>query len=192
MLPDGTTVFRVGLFTHGLNTASQGTHNAHVEQRNDSLVRKFLGYDRLEFRELIPLINYYYACIVCPMINHFMPSFKLKGKLRIKSRTRRIYEAPVTPYQRLMDSAFLPEARKIQLSAIHRSLNPVTLAKKERRIRSLINTCLKRLRAGQPMPQKVPSYELWMSLIPNPPRGRSAYAYGYVDTSPADRRTRGH
>jgi hypothetical protein len=76
--------------------------NAHVEQRNDSIARRYLGYDRLSFRQLVPLINYYYAKIVCSLHNQFVPSFKLQDKIRIKSRTRRIYNKPTTPYSRLM------------------------------------------------------------------------------------------
>lgn len=148
--------------------------NAHIEQRNDSMVRKFLGYERMDFREIIPLLNHYYGNIVCPMINHFMPSFKLKEKRRIKIRTRRIYDDPVTPYQRLMESSYLSEMQKLKLQTVHRALNPVTLAKEEKKIRTLIDTCLKRLRAGQEMPDRVPAYELWMPLIPNNPSSRSA------------------
>ena len=72
--------------------------NAHVEQRNDTMVRKFLGYERMDHKELLPLINYYFAEIVCPLVNHFMPSFKLSEKLKVHSRIRRIYKAPMTPY----------------------------------------------------------------------------------------------
>lgn len=123
--------------------------NAHVEQRNDSVARRWLGYERLEFKELVPLINYYYAEIVCPMMNHFFPSFKLQDKIRIKSRTRRVYQDPVTPYSRVMSSDDVPEARKAQLAIIHNNLNPVELMKQERLIRRRIDTALKRLRGGQ-------------------------------------------
>lgn len=139
--------------------------NAHVEQRNDTLVRKYLGYERLEFRELVPLINYYYAEIVCPLINHFMPTFKLEDKVRIKSRTRRIYKDPQTPYQRLMDSAYLSENQKLRLKLTHESLNPVTLSKLESRVRKLIDQALRSLRAGTGMPRNTPEYKLWGALL---------------------------
>ena len=37
---------------------------AHVEQRNSSVVRRFIGYERLDFIELVPLVNHYYRGIV--------------------------------------------------------------------------------------------------------------------------------
>ena len=139
--------------------------NCHVEQRNDTLVRKFLGYERIEFKELVPLINYYYAEVVCPLLNHFMPTFKLADKIRIKSQTRRVYKNPITPYQRLMDSRHLSETQKLKLKMIHQNLNPVRLRNQEKQLRLLIDTALRRLKAGMGMPQNVPQYKLWMPLI---------------------------
>lgn len=120
--------------------------NAHVEQRNDSVARRWLGYERLPFAELVPLINHYYAEVVCPLMNHFFPSFKLKDKIRIKSRTRRVYSAPVTPYARVMASAHVAPERKAALEAVHKRLNPVALARQETKIRKQIDLELRRLR----------------------------------------------
>ena len=122
--------------------------NAHVEQRNNSLARRWLGYERLDFTELVPLINYYYAHIVCPLMNHFFPSFKLKDKVRIKSRVRRIYKDPVTPYTRVMSSEHVSQERKLILKAQHDSLNPVALVKEEHLLRKRIDDALKKLRKG--------------------------------------------
>lgn len=122
--------------------------NAHVEQRNNSLARRWLGYERLDFIELLPLINYYYANIVCPLMNHFFPSFKLKDKIRVKSRTRRVYNDPVTPYARVIASERVSEERKNILKALHLSLNPVALTKQEVIIRKGIDDAAKLLRRG--------------------------------------------
>jgi hypothetical protein len=152
-------------------TRSRAYHkndNAHVEQRNDTMVRKFLGYERMEYRDLVPLLNHYYAEVVCPLVNHFMPSFKLVDKVKVKSRTRRIYNAPMTPYQRLMDSDYLSKNQKLRLQLIHESLNPVTLSREEVRIRKLIDDCLRSLKAGNGMLPKTPAYSLWMALLPQP------------------------
>lgn len=150
-------------------TRSRAYHkndNAHVEQRNDTLIRKYLGYERLEFRELVPLLNYYYAAIVCPLVNHFMPSFKLADKIRIKSRTRRVYAPPVTPYQRLMESSYLSECQKLRLKMQHNALNPVRLSKEEFRVRKLLDDCVRSLKAGTGMLRNTPAYELWQPLVP--------------------------
>ena len=150
-------------------TRSRAYHkndNAHVEQRNDTMVRKYLGYERMEYREIVPLLNYYYAEIVCPLVNHFMPSFKLADKVIVKSRTRRVYKAPVTPYQRLMNSDFITENQKLRLELTHKALNPVALSKEEFRVRKLIDSCLKSMRVGTGMLPRTPAYELWNAILP--------------------------
>jgi len=139
--------------------------NAHVEQRNDSIARKYLGYDRFGFKELVPLINYYYAEIVCPLNNHFYPCFKLADKIKIKSRIRRIYNKPMTPYARLIDSEYLPHDKKIKLKQIHSSLNPVRLAKQEKIIRKLIDDSIRKLKLGLDMQLSAPHYKLWNPLL---------------------------
>jgi hypothetical protein len=130
------------------------------------MVRKYLGYERMEYREIVPLLNYYYAEIVCPLVNHFMPSFKLADKVTVKSRTRRVYKAPMTPYQRLMNSDFLTENQKLRLELTHKALNPVALSKEEFRVRKLIDSCLKSMRVGTGMLPRTPAYELWNAIIP--------------------------
>jgi hypothetical protein len=133
--------------------------NAHVEQRNDSVARRYLGYDRLGFPDLVPLINYYYAKVVCPLINHFMPSFKLKDKIRIKSRTRRVYGKPVTPYARIVASQEVHPELKARLVAEHRELNPVALVREEQVLRKLIDSASRALAEGLQMPTH-PAYTL--------------------------------
>jgi|GEM_PF-4283522 len=131
--------------------------NAHVAQRNDSVPRKWLGYERIDFVRLAPLINNYYAYVVCPLINHFFPSFKLYDKVRVKSRTRRIYKDPLTPSARLMASEYLPQQRKNLLNAHRQALNPVKLIKEKQVIRKRIDDALKNLRQGKLTLISVPS-----------------------------------
>lgn len=132
-------------------TRSRAYHkndNAHVEQRNDAVARKWLGYERIDFPELVPLVNHYFRDIVCPLLNHFYPTFKLQDKIRVKSRTRRVYADPQTPYSRIMASPFVDDARKDKLRRIHESLNPLELMRQEKRVRKLIDIALKSLRHG--------------------------------------------
>jgi hypothetical protein len=107
-----------------------------------------LGYERIDFPELVPLVNHYFRNVVCPLLNHFYPTFKLQDKIRIKSRTRRIYADPQTPYSRVMASLFVDEARKNKLRIIHESLNPLKLMREEKRLRKDIDIALKSLRRG--------------------------------------------
>jgi hypothetical protein len=130
--------------------------NAHVEQRNDSIARRYLGYERIDFVQVLPLINYYYSQIVCPLQNHFLPTFKLKDKVRVKSRTKRIYDNPITPYLRIMNSPDVAQELKDKLQKQHQLLNPVALNKLEYVIRKQIDSALKNLRSGIDNPIKIP------------------------------------
>lgn len=137
--------------------------NAHVEQRNDSVARRWLGYERLDFKELQPLVDHYYKYILCPMLNHFFPTFKLHEKRIIKSRTRRVYRDPLTPYQRVMRSGHVADSVKQRLQEVHNALNPIALSNEEKKVRTQIDRALKALRTGQ-----VPAGLLTVPPAPEP------------------------
>ena len=59
--------------------------------------------------------------------NHFCPGMKLVEKQRINSRYKKRYDAPKTPYQRLLDSTHTDEATKNYLRNVHKGLNPFIL-----------------------------------------------------------------
>ena len=120
--------------------------NAHVEQRNWSHARRLLGYQRLEFQQLVPLINDLCRNEFSLLRNHFYPTFKLEQKIMIKTRYRRIYGDPITPYQRIINSEHIPDDKKKQLIEIHQSLDPIVLkAKMERKLKKIF-ALLKKLR----------------------------------------------
>jgi 5S rRNA maturation endonuclease (ribonuclease M5) len=104
--------------------------NAHVEQRNWSHARQLLGYQRLEFEQLVPLINDLCKNEYSLLRNHFYPTFKLEQKIRIKSRNKRIYGDPLTPYQRVIESDYVDDDIKKELKKIHKSLDPILLKRK--------------------------------------------------------------
>ena len=60
-------------------------------------------------------------------LNHFCRTFKLSHKIAIKSRYRRIYANPQTPYERVLNSTSVPDDVKAQLILTHSLLDPVTL-----------------------------------------------------------------
>jgi hypothetical protein len=78
--------------------------NAHVEQKNWTHPRQLLGYDRLGFIELLAPINDLYANEFSLLRNHFCPTMKLDQKVMIKTRYKRLYGDPLTPYARVMAS----------------------------------------------------------------------------------------
>lgn len=112
--------------------------NAHVEQKNWSHVRQLLGYKRLDNPDIVPLINDLYKNEWSLYQNHFVPTFKLIHKEKIKSRYHRLYQTPVTPYQRLIDSDYISDEKKYQLRKLHQSLNPYHLKREKERKLKLI------------------------------------------------------
>lgn len=105
----------------------------HVEQKNWSIVRRFVGYARFDTPEALALLNELYG-LLRDYVNFFLPSTKLKEKVRDGARVTRRYDTPKTPYRRLMDSPHVDPAQKRRLKARYASLN---LADLHRRIQTL-------------------------------------------------------
>jgi hypothetical protein len=104
--------------------------NAFVEQKNWTHVRQLLGYDRFDNPDLVPVINDLYVNEWSLFTNYFCPTLKLKEKQRINSRYSKKYEAPQTPYQRILDSVDVSKEAKGTLVAVYNSLNPFKLKRK--------------------------------------------------------------
>ncbi len=104
----------------------QKNDQAHVEQKNWSVVRHTVGYDRLQTSEELALLRAIYADLRL-YINFFQPVLKLIGKERIDARTIRTYDQAQTPYRRVLSLESLPVEVKARLTAQYVQLNPVTL-----------------------------------------------------------------
>ena len=113
-------------------TRSRPNHkndNAHVEQKNYTVVRKALGYARIETEEAVALMNELYAEPWRLFVNFFQPTMKCMEKKRIGSRYVRIYDTPQTPYQRAMADKRISAPVKAELFVLKETLNPLVLRK---------------------------------------------------------------
>jgi hypothetical protein len=99
---------------------------AHVEQKNWSVVRHTIGYERMETAEALAQLCVIYDDLRL-YINYFQPSLKLVGKKQVDGRTKRIYDEAKTPYRRVLALADLPILAKARLSEQYMRLNPVAL-----------------------------------------------------------------
>lgn len=99
---------------------------AWVEQKNGSVVRRLVGYGRLQGREATAALARLYA-VTRLYVNFFQPSFKLTSKIREGSRVTKRYSAPATPCERLLASGCLDEAGAAQLRQLFSTLDPVAL-----------------------------------------------------------------
>ncbi len=105
----------------------QKNDNCYVEQKNFTHVRELFGYERFEDKELVDLMNEIYRDYWNPLQNFFIPTFKLKEKMRIGSKIVKKYGRPETPYNRLMNSSHLTSEQKEKLKTQKKALNPFVL-----------------------------------------------------------------
>ena len=100
--------------------------NAHVEQKNWSVVRRLVGYHRYSSKPALSQLQRVYS-FVRLYINFFQPVMKLKHKSRHGAKVHKIYDTAKTPYQRLVDRNVLPAEQLATLAQAYDRLNPVTL-----------------------------------------------------------------
>lgn len=113
-------------------TRSRPNHkndNAYVEQKNGHVVRRFIGYTRMERREFVPLLTAFYDTLTV-YLNHFVPTRKCIEKVRIGSRYQRRYDTASTPYRRVIAHPDIPHSVKEKLNKAHEILNPLILKQK--------------------------------------------------------------
>jgi hypothetical protein len=104
----------------------QKNDQAHVEQKNWSVVRHLIGYDRLDSQEQYALLASIYQDWRL-YVNFFQPVLKLSRKERIGNKLIRKYDTARTPYQRVMERDEISLARKAHLLNLYLPLNPVEL-----------------------------------------------------------------
>lgn len=103
--------------------------NAHVEQKNWTHVRQLFGYERFDNHAVIAMMNDLYRNEISQLNNYFLPNFKLIAKQRVEAKIIKKHSKPATPYQRLMESKHITEAKKQELTEVYSQLNPFKLKK---------------------------------------------------------------
>jgi hypothetical protein len=111
-------------FTH--SRTGHKNDNPYVEQKNWSVVRRLVGYARYDTQHHVNQLNALYA-VARLYLNHFVPVQKLVSKERQGRKTRKVFDAYKTPYQRVLDSPLVSEKAKRKLRAIHATLDVVHL-----------------------------------------------------------------
>lgn len=112
--------------------------NMYVEERNGHVIRKSVGYIRLDCREAVDALNALYS-VLTPYLMHFVAVRRTLEKARVQSQYRRTYEKmPKTPYQRILEHPAVDEAIKEKLRAQHALLNPMVLKREVEKRRSAV------------------------------------------------------
>ena len=101
---------------------------AHVEQKNWSVVRRLLGYDRYETEAELALLQRVYQGLRV-WTNHWQPVLKLTGKERTGAKVRKQYDTAQTPYRRVRAQDDLAPDARARLEQEHAAHGPTTIWK---------------------------------------------------------------
>ena len=101
----------------------QKNDNRFVEQKNSTLVRAYLGYERLDSPSQCAALNALYDQLWV-YYNLFQPVLHMVGKEVVAGKLHRKHDRAKTPYQRLLASGILSPTQKARLDAIYTSTNP--------------------------------------------------------------------
>lgn len=117
--------------------------NPHVEQKNWTLVRRLIGYERLDTAEEQAWLDNLYTALLRPFANCFQPVMKLSERVQVNNHTRRRYDTPATPLSRLIASKVADPDKLQRLTQLYATTSPLTLKRD-----------LDRALAARPVPQQ--------------------------------------
>lgn len=108
----------------------QKNDNMLVEERNGHVIRRYLGWDRLDDAAALSLVNE-----LCDTIglytNHWKAVKRMISKERVGSKYKRVYEKhAMTPYERVLARGEVADGAKEKLRQGHEILNPLALLEK--------------------------------------------------------------
>jgi hypothetical protein len=104
--------------------------NMCVEERNGHIIRRYLGWERLDDIATLSLVNE-----LCDTVglytNHWKAVKRMTSKERVGAKYKRTYEKrALTPYARVLAREDIAEEAKEKLRTEHETLNPLLLLKK--------------------------------------------------------------
>jgi transposase InsO family protein len=134
--------------------------NAHIEQKNWTHVRKLLGWDRYDSEAAVAAINAVYRQELRVWMNLYLPSVKLKKKVRVGSKLRRVYSPAQTPLERLLASGQADGRRVAGFKRLLATLNPFDLAERiNRKLESVYQLANRRLSPKAETARSAPAVE---------------------------------
>lgn len=102
---------------------------AHIEQKNGTHVRRLIGWDRYDTPQAVDAMNDLYRNEWRLLANLFLPSVKLANKIRVGSRTKRVYKDAKTPLDRLWESGLGDRGKLEELRRTREQSDPFELSK---------------------------------------------------------------
>lgn len=112
-------------------TRSRPNHSndsCYVEQKNWSVVRKAIGYQRFQGENAVNTLNAFYDQLRL-MVNYFLPSQKLLDRKRDGGKVIKKHDCATTPYRRLCLNPLVDEWDKKRLQQEFQSLDLLQIRK---------------------------------------------------------------
>jgi hypothetical protein len=107
---------------------NRSNDGCYVEQKNWSVVRHLIGYDRFEGQKAVDVLNQYYE-LLSILNNFFLPSQKLIQRVRDGSKVIRKHDIAASPYRRLLIEDTLCSDQKEELHEFFESLDLISIQK---------------------------------------------------------------
>jgi len=105
----------------------QKNDNRFVEENNHSLIRAYIGHDRLDSQAQLKLLRRLYEKLWL-YHNFFQPVMRLQEKEYLSPlQYRRKYDHAKTPFDRLKEQNILKENYRLQLESLRNHTNPMAL-----------------------------------------------------------------
>jgi len=105
----------------------QKNDNRFVEENNHSLIRAYLGHDRLDTQRQLQLLRQLHE-LLWLYHNFFQPVMRLQEKQYLTPlHYRRKYDQPKPPFDRLKAQNILPEETRLRLENLRNQTNPLAL-----------------------------------------------------------------
>ena len=111
--------------------------NRFVEQKNATLVRAYVGYERLDTLGQCAALNALYGQL-WTYYNLFQPVLHLTSKEVVNGKLRRRWDRAQTPYQRLLATGVISPEQEVRLARLYAETNP-------RQLREAIYQAVERL-----------------------------------------------
>lgn len=113
--------------------------NCFVEERNGHIVRAYVGYLRLDVRDVVDALNELYD-VLTPYLNHFIASRRIISKERVGARWKvKREKVAKTPYQRVLERNDISLEVKDKLRKEHALLNPAKMKKEVDRLIKIVH-----------------------------------------------------
>ena len=100
-----------------------------MEQKNWSVVRGLIGYDRYESTAALAQMRRVYE-LVRLVVNGYLPVMKLTGKEREGAKVRKKYDVPRTPYRRALAAGAMGEEARTHFATLSAEWGPLGLRRR--------------------------------------------------------------